>query len=194
MILYLHGFNSSSASSKAQQTKQYCERMNIDCVAPDLPHRPKEAIEYAKQLCKDKDFVVAIGSSMGGFYTTWLVENDFAKLGVLINPAVKLASKLADQVGKVQQNYSTDATYEFTNQHVEEIKELEIEKIKSPDKYLLLVQTGDEVIDYNEAVDFYAGGKQVVEEGGDHSFVDFERHLPAITRLAVLGQPKITFE
>ena len=46
--------------------------------------------------------------------------------------------------------------------------------------YLLLVETGDEVLDYREAVDFYAGARQVVREGGDHGFSRFTEYLPHI--------------
>jgi hypothetical protein len=49
-----------------------------------------------------------------------------------------------------------------------------------PQRYLLLVETGDEVLDYRQAVARYAGAEQVVVEGGDHSLQSFPRHLPRI--------------
>ena len=55
-----------------------------------------------------------------------------------------------------------------------------------PSDYLLLVETGDEVLDYREAVRYYAGAEQVVVEGGDHTLQSFEQHLPGIVAFARL--------
>ena len=54
----------------------------------------------------------------------------------------------------------------------------------TPQRYLLLVQTGDEVLDYRVAVAFYAGAWQFVRGGGDHAFHDFAAQLPVILRFA----------
>ena len=183
MILYLHGLNSSSASSKAQATLAYCGRKSIECHAPDLPHHPSEAAKLMEGLCAKGDGVVAVGSSMGGFYATWLVEKGLAESAVLVNPAVSLADKLSEYVGKEQQNYHDGSTYVFTQGHVDKLREMEVDEVADPSRYLLLVQTGDEVIDYREAVRFYEGCEQVVEQGGDHSFEGFERHLDRIAKI-----------
>lgn len=187
MILYLHGFNSAASSAKASSVQAYCERLGLACAVPDLPHRPAEAIKLAQVLCADSDFVVAVGSSMGGYYTTWLVEHGHANFGVVINPAVDIAPKLAEQIGKEQENYSTRAPYMFSQQHIDDLEALVVTKVAKPERYLLLVQEGDELLDYREAVKFYAGSQQIVEPEGDHSFVGLERHLPAIARLALAG-------
>ncbi len=41
------------------------------------------------------------------------------------------------------------------------------------DRYYLMVTTGDEVLDYREAVKRFAGAKQLVVQGSDHGFADF---------------------
>ena len=184
MILYLHGFNSSSASSKAQAMVAHCQGTGVKCVAPDLPHRPSEAARLIEGICFQYEDVTAVGSSLGGYYTTWLVERGLAERGVLINPAVFVGKKLRSETGKEQTNYNDGSTYLFTDDHVKELEEMAIKSIVDPSRYLLLVQQGDEVLDYGEAVDFYAGCEQVVEPGGDHSFVGFERHLGRIVSFA----------
>lgn len=43
-----------------------------------------------------------------------------------------------------------------------------------------MVQTGDEVLDYQQAVEKYRHCQLVIEQGGDHSFVNYENILPKI--------------
>jgi hypothetical protein len=43
-----------------------------------------------------------------------------------------------------------------------------------------MVQTGDEVLDYQQAVEKYQYCRLLVQEGGDHSFIDFDKSLPTI--------------
>ena len=47
-------------------------------------------------------------------------------------------------------------------------------------RYLLLVETGDEVLDYRQAVKRYSGSRQIVLAGGDHSFTRFPEQVPQI--------------
>ena len=184
MIIYLHGFNSSPLSGKAVLLAEYCASRGVSCVAPQLHTRPARAAAQIAELLKTDGAYLLVGSSMGGYYATWFCENYPNARAVLINPAARLADKLAGCVGQEQKNYHTGETYMFGAQHLEEFRAMDIKKITAPEKYLLLAQTGDEVLDYGEAVRFYAGARQIVEEGGNHSFEEFARHLPAIVEFA----------
>jgi predicted esterase YcpF (UPF0227 family) len=73
-------------------------------------------------------------------------------------------------------SYHTDDVYRLHAHHVDEIKTVDVQPQRL-DNYWLLVQTGDETLDYRQAVKKYAGCKQTVEEGGDHAFQGFERYL-----------------
>jgi predicted esterase YcpF (UPF0227 family) len=42
------------------------------------------------------------------------------------------------------------------------------------------VETGDDVLDYREAVDYYAGALQEVVQGGDHTLTCFAERIPDI--------------
>ena len=53
-------------------------------------------------------------------------------------------------------------------------------------------RSGDEVLDYREAVAFYGGAWQYVRGGGDHAFVDFVPQIPAILRFAGVGGRRLT--
>ena len=81
-------------------------------------------------------------------------------------------------------NLYTGEPFEVTAAHFDELRALRVPRISRPERYFLLVETGDEVLDYREAVAFYAGAWQYVRGGGDHAFEDYERQIPAILRFA----------
>ncbi|MCU0809734.1 MAG: esterase [Thiobacillaceae bacterium] len=182
MILYIHGFNSSSLSGKAQQLKAWLDQRgrHAEYACPDLPHRPLEAIARLEDLIAGQpaDSVKLIGSSLGGFYATWLAEKWGVK-AALINPAVHANLLLRDAIGP-QKNYSSGEEYDFTPQHLAELDTLDLPRPNRPGHFLLLVETGDAVLDYRAAVDYYRGCEQIVHEGGDHGYTRFLDDLPTI--------------
>ncbi len=184
MIIYLHGFNSSPLSGKAVMLAEYCAARGAAFVAPQLDVRPAAAAAQTAELLKTDGEHILVGSSMGGYYAAWFCEKTPNARAVLINPAVKLADKLAGYAGQEQKNYHTGESYIFGEAHLKEFRALETKKPAAPEKYLLLAQKGDEVLDYREAVEFFAGARQIIEEGGTHSFAGFERMLPEILAFA----------
>ena len=103
---------------------------------------------------------------------------------VLVNPAVAPCDYLPREIIGRQRNYYTQEEYEFTLEHVAYLRTLEVKQISDPARYLLLVQTGDQTLDYRLAVKLYAGCRQVVQEGGSHSFENFADMLPLIGQFA----------
>jgi predicted esterase YcpF (UPF0227 family) len=103
---------------------------------------------------------------------------------VLINPAVRPYENLVSYLG-LQRNLYTGEEYELTREHFAELQALKVARITHPERYFLLVQTGDEILDWREAVAFYAGAWQLVQGGGDHAFRDFEAQIPAVLRFAL---------
>ena len=184
MMLYLHGFNSSPLSGKAAETAQYCAARGIACAVPALHHRPAEAARQMEKLVEEGDIRLVVGSSMGGFYATWLCERHPQLRAVLINPAVRISELLAGEEGKTQKNFHTNEEYLFTADHVREFREMEVERVADPSRYLLMAQTGDELLDYRQAEKFYAGCSAIIERGGDHMFAGYARHLAAIVDFA----------
>ena len=180
MLIYVHGFNSSPLSAKAQMLKSKLEALgrSAEFVAPALPHRPAEAATLLDALVARHPGACAIGSSLGGYYATYLAEKHGAK-AVLVNPAVRPYELLRSALG-MQRNFHTGASYEFTPQHLDELAALEVTALTRPERYFLMVETGDEVLDYRSAVARYRGARQLVIGGGDHSFSTFARHLDAV--------------
>ncbi len=119
------------------------------------------------------------GSSLGGFWATWLAEK-YDLRAVLINPAVDLTMFKETYINTTLKNYHTEDTYILREGHIAAFESADVTVIRRPSNYLLMVQTGDEVLDYRLAVQKYAGCRQIIEAGGDHSFQNFETHIPAI--------------
>lgn len=182
MIVYLHGFNSSPASGKARQLGEHMARIGrpAEYLCPALPNGPRDAIARieAELASRGPEPVTLIGSSLGGFYAVHLAEKHGCK-AVLVNPAVHANRLLRDALGP-QTNWHTGEKWVFTEAHLAELDALDVAAISRPERYLLLAQTGDEVLDYRGAVAYYAGATQIIEEGGDHGFAGFERHYQTI--------------
>jgi predicted esterase YcpF (UPF0227 family) len=185
MIVYLHGFNSSPQSGKAQYLQQYLDERGrgAEFVCPQLPHRPEPAVALveAEMARQPKERITLIGSSLGGFYATWLAEKHGVR-AVLINPAIDPHVGLRAYLGP-QQDFHGGESYELTEEHLRQWKELFVVGVH-PERYLLLVETGDEVLDYRAAVRKYRGAKQIVVQGGDHSLASFPDHIPLILEFA----------
>ena len=183
MIIYLHGFNSSPQSHKAQVLGRYMEEqgMGDQYACPALPPLAADAIRAIEKLTAGKPGVCFVGSSLGGFYATYLAEKHDAA-AVLINPAIDPHIGLRAYLG-AQKNLHTGEVYALTEAHLKEWEKLYVPRI-TPDRYLLIVETGDEVLDYQRAVARYAGAEQRVIAGGDHSLQSFPEHLGRIVEFA----------
>ena len=183
-LVYVHGFLSSPGSDKAQATacwvREHASDIQFKC--PKLSPYPLETQEQLADLMAgiDDAEIGLIGSSLGGFWSIWLAEH-FACRAVLINPSVR-PDRLVERVqGVPQHNFHTAEVYNMTEAHAEQFRQAYQSRLTHPDRYWLLVQTGDETLDYREAVQRFAGCRQTVEEGGDHGFRDYESRIPAIT-------------
>ena len=184
MIVYLHGFNSSPRSHKAQVLQRYLEERGFgsEYACPALPPLASQAARAVEPLL-GKRSVCLVGSSLGGFYATYFAEKHGVR-AVLINPAIDPHIGLRAYLG-AQRNLHTGEPYELTEAHLREWERLYVPRI-TPERYLLLVETGDEVLDYRRAVERYAGAEQVVIQGGDHSLASFPSHLARIVEFAGL--------
>lgn len=182
MIVYLHGFNSSPASGKAKHLGEHMTSLGrqADYYCPALPNSPRDAIALVEtELAQRRPATVTlVGSSLGGFYATHLAEKQGWK-AVLVNPAVHANVLLKTALGP-QTNWHTGEKWVLTQDHLDELAAMDHAHISRPERYLLLTQTGDEVLDYRDAVTYYAGATHVIEDGGDHGFAGFERHFQTI--------------
>ena len=182
-LIYLHGFNSSPESHKAKVLQATMQAKGLDqfLQVPEIPPAPAEAIKMLVDCVKSAQTshkIAFAGSSLGGFYATWLAER-FGGKAVLINPAVRPHVLLEKYLGE-NVNYYTSEHWVLNEAHIQQFRDLDVELITQPERYLVKLQTGDETLDYQLAANKYADCHLEIEAGGDHSFINFEQHITSL--------------
>lgn len=188
-LMYIHGFNSSELSQKAtilaQAIRQHGKQESA-FLSPRLAWQPAKAIAQLESLIdaqhEKSNTVTLIGSSLGGFYASYLAEK-YQINCILVNPAVQAPSLLTEHLGP-QHNPYTDEHYELTQAHMAELQALVVDK-PTPSLYWLMVQEGDETLDYRAALEVFPDTARLTHEpNGSHRFDDFERFSDDILRFA----------
>ena len=154
-------------------------------VVPHLHDRPARAFATILDECARHraEELTLVGSSLGGFYATAAAE----RLGcraALLNPAVHPERHFHRYLGP-QRNLYTGESFVLTQQHIDELAALAVASITRPERYWVFLETGDEVLDYRDAVAFYDGALHTVVQGGDHTLASFPEHVAELVAWAV---------
>ena len=186
-ILYIHGFNSAPESKKATQLISVMQGMGLgdQLRVPALHHHPREAMAQLTAAISEMDRPLLVGSSLGGYYATWLAEQHGLK-ALLVNPAVS-PHRMFDGYLGTQTNLYSGETWELTLDHVQALAELEVAAPQDPQRYQVWLQTADETLDYRLAEKYYAACALRIQAGGDHSYQGFAAQLPALLSFAGIG-------
>ncbi len=152
---------------------------------PQLPPSPAQAMALVTQGMADWPVgrVAVMGSSLGGFYATWVAEHLAVAAGsraVLINPAVNPARDLARYIGEQTLWHDPEQTFFFRPEFVDELLAQVVPVLSQPTRYQVWAATGDEVLDWRDMAARYARTQLQVVPGSDHALSDFDNHLPAI--------------
>ncbi len=189
-LVYLHGFRSSPQSVKAQRVVHFVAglpaairpRLHV----PDLGSEPEAAVAgvaawIAREVENPARDLTLVGSSLGGFYATHLAER-FDARAVLINPAIRPYDDLQKYAGP-QVNLYTGEPFDVLPAHFAQLRTLAV-PVTRPERYFVLLRTGDEVLPWRESAAHYRGAWQYVAGGGDHGWTDFDPELPTVLRFA----------
>ncbi len=187
-LLYLHGFRSSPHSTKAQMVAQRMAQVHPEVTfwCPQLPPSPREAMQWVAQGIANwpAASMAVMGSSLGGYYATWLAETRGCR-AVVLNPAVFAARDLAKYVGEHTSWHDPSEKFVFKAEYVAELETLAGMGLKQPANYFALIAKGDEVLDWREMTARYAGAHIKLLPGSDHAIGDFADHMSEV--LSFLG-------
>ncbi len=191
-LLYLHGFRSSPGSAKARLTHQRLQQLQrparprVEWLCPQLPASPRDAVEGLLRLVQQAAprRLALVGSSLGGFYATWLAQRLDCR-AALLNPAVNPARDLAAQIGELGSWHDPSLRLQFTASHVAQLRDYEIGQldrpVPHPQRYLAVIARDDEVLDWREMQARYRGAMLRVVDSGGHALEDYaERHCDAV--------------
>jgi predicted esterase YcpF (UPF0227 family) len=182
-LLYLHGFRSSPQSTKAQAMARRIAGFHpaVTWWCPQLPPSPREAMDLVTQGIAGwpRASMAVVGSSLGGFYATWVAGMTGCK-AVLLNPAVNPARDLHKYIGEQTSWHDPQDHFFFKPEYVDELHALTRTGLATPENCFAVIAKGDEVLDWREMSDRYAGARIKLLEGSDHALSDFDAHIDEV--------------
>ncbi len=182
-LLYLHGFRSSPQSTKARKlaSRVLQQHPGVTWWCPQLPPSPHAAMALVQHGIANwpRATMAVAGSSLGGFYATWVAEQ-FACKAVLLNPAVDPARDLAKYIGEQSAWHDPREKFVFEAGFVDQLVALQCQRLARHTNYYLVIAKGDEVLDWREMTARYPGAAIRLLEGGDHGLSDFDDHLEGV--------------
>ena len=182
-ILYFHGFASSSDSEKAKIIKKHISKVSkkIKIFTPDLSNEFKEANSQIQRLIDEnkKDFVF-MGSSLGGYYANFY-GNIYNSKVILINPAIPPLKGFEEYLGE-NENYSTCEKFTVTKEDIKFLRTLVAKKSNNQNNTLILLESGDEVLNYIETAKYFQGSNIDITYGGSHSYESISMKMKKIVK------------
>jgi uncharacterized protein len=184
LLLYIHGFESSPQSAKIIELQQFllAKQLPLQLMVEQQPATMAAQRAALDRVIAEQPIRAVMGSSLGGFWSHYVVSRLHA-LGrtevraVLINPAVQPAQWMPQQLQSRQHPY-TGEYYQLGPSDALVLQQAE-QQLRAQVELLVLLQTGDQTLDYSVAAKYYRQQRMIIEQGGDHSFSGFTRYLPA---------------
>lgn len=182
-LLYLHGFRSSPQSMKARQVADYVARRHPDVTfwCPQLPPSPAQAQALVARGVADWPGarMAVIGSSLGGFYASWVARQKGCP-SVLLNPSTDPAATLARYIGEQVAWHNPEDRFFFRPEYIDELRAWDVRGQPPGGPELLIAAQGDEVLDWRAMVARHPQARQIVRPGGDHALSDFPELLDEV--------------
>jgi len=182
-LLYLHGFRSSPLSNKVRlmQARARERHPDLHFWCPQLPASPRAAMDLVTQGIAQWPHatMAVVGSSLGGFYATWVAEQIGCRCAVL-NPVVHAARDLAGRVGTHANWHDASEQFDFLPGYLDELRDLAVPAITRAERYYALIAKGDELLDWREMAGHYPGARPRLLEGSDHALSDFAEWMDEV--------------
>ena len=182
-ILYFHGFASSSDSHKAKIIKSHISKISkkIKVLTPDLSNDFIEANNQINKLINaNKEDFAFVGSSLGGYFASFFGSVNNSKV-ILINPAIPPLEGFEQYLGE-NENYSTGEKFNITKKDIKFLRSLVINKFINQKNTLVLLESGDEVLNYVETAKYFRGSNIDITFGGNHSYESITKKLQKIVK------------
>ena len=180
-ILYFHGFKSSSDSGKAQDFRKFIENQTSQTkiLIPDLEDSFQEANKQIEDLISENaPNILFMGSSLGGYYAFYFAQLYKTK-SVLINPAIPPLKDFEIHLGK-NENYATGNKFTISKDDISYVRSLHHKKILEPKNNLILLESGDEILNYAESSSYFRGSYIDIFYGGNHSYTSIKEKFTKI--------------
>lgn len=150
---------------------------------PDLNQHPQQVLDQISALIEKLPDVALVGSSFGGFYATQLVAK-YGVPAVLINPAMRPWQLFSNLFGIEQIPYKINEQWTLDRLQLDYLEAIAVPFVQDADKILVLLQQGDEVLDYRDAERYYSAAPHtsliMTEMHGNHAMEDFADKIPMI--------------
>lgn len=190
-VLYLHGFLSGPGSKKACVLRDLCEAEGANYVAPDLNMSPEDAAaliwsEYEKAAAVGT--VAVAGASLGGFYAAWLSGRTGIR-AVLLNPAVEPWDIVKLYNGEYK-SFTGDKIVRVTPDYADQLRALDAKSFADPARVLMVLCTGDEVLDWRRAAKRFSDVQSIVIDGSDHRISCFEEYAVGVRDFLLAGSDR----
>lgn len=88
-VMYVHGFMSSAQSGTVELLRWVLPSARV--VARDIPVHPEEGLAMLRQMAREEQPDLIIGTSMGGMYAEMLTGHD----RILVNPAFEMGQTIS---------------------------------------------------------------------------------------------------
>ena len=157
-ILYFHGFKSSSDSTKAKDLHKFISKRtkNTILITPNIHDNFHDAHDQIINLIEsNQPNIFFMGSSLGGYYASFFSQK-YNKKAVLINPAIPPLKDFEMHLGK-NKNYSNGNKFIITKNDIDYIRSLSYKKILKPKNLMILLESGDEILNYNDTSSYFSG-------------------------------------
>ncbi|EAR84874.1 esterase YqiA (macronuclear) [Tetrahymena thermophila SB210] len=178
LLIYVHGFGGSGFSNKGQILRSRFQNV-ASLSLPQIPNLAIHNLEQFIQYMDKKEYdPVLVGSSLGGFYSIYIGEKYNLKT-ILINPSIQPYLTAKNYIG-MNKSFYDQSLYEWNTNHTDSLHQYEVKNIKDQTKYLLMLTTQDEILDYRVALQKLPQAHKDIYEGGDHEYKILPQKLDVI--------------